>query len=70
VAIIVASHGCSPLKVLFAPLLATFDALLGALSGDVERRLSYPVLRSNRELIVCVPRNQVYTHTVQKMDTE
>jgi hypothetical protein len=33
-------------------------------------KLSYPVLRPNRVLIVCVPRNQVYTHTVQKMDTK
>jgi hypothetical protein len=32
--------------------------------------LSHPVLRPNRMLIVCVPRNQVFTHTVQKMDTE
>jgi hypothetical protein len=27
-------------------------------------------LSQNRMLIVCVPRNQVYTHTIQKMDTE
>jgi hypothetical protein len=27
-------------------------------------------LSQNRMLIVCVPRNQVYTHTVQKMETE
>jgi hypothetical protein len=27
-------------------------------------------LSQNRMLIVCVPRNQVYTYTVQKMDTE
>jgi hypothetical protein len=27
-------------------------------------------LSQNRMLIVCVPKNQVYTHTVQKMDTE
>jgi hypothetical protein len=26
--------------------------------------VSYPVLRSNRMLIVCVLRNQVYTHTI------
>jgi hypothetical protein len=28
------------------------------------RRVSHPVLRPNRMLIVCVPMNQVYTHTV------
>jgi hypothetical protein len=27
-------------------------------------------LSENRMLIVCVPRNQIYTHTIQKMDTE
>jgi hypothetical protein len=27
-------------------------------------------LSQNRMLIVCVPRNQVYIHTVQKMDTK
>jgi hypothetical protein len=32
--------------------------------------LSHPVLRPNQMLIVCVPKNQVSTHTVQKMDTE
>jgi hypothetical protein len=32
--------------------------------------MSHPLLRPNRLLIVCMPRNQVYTHTVQKMDTE
>jgi hypothetical protein len=32
--------------------------------------LSHLVLRPNRMLIVRVPRNQVYTYTVQKMDTE
>jgi hypothetical protein len=31
--------------------------------------LSHPVFRPNRMLIICVPRNQVFTHTVQKMDT-
>jgi hypothetical protein len=34
-----------------------------------EGRMSHPVLRPNQMLIVCVPRNQVYTHTIQKMDT-
>jgi hypothetical protein len=28
--------------------------------------LSHPVLRPNRMLIICVPRDQVYTHTIQK----
>jgi hypothetical protein len=32
--------------------------------------LSHLVLRPNRMLIVCVPRNQVSTHTIQKMDTK
>jgi hypothetical protein len=32
--------------------------------------VSHPVLRPNRMLIVCVLRNQVYIHTVQKLDTE
>jgi hypothetical protein len=32
--------------------------------------LSHPVLRPNQILIVCVPRNQVYTHTIQKIDTD
>jgi hypothetical protein len=32
--------------------------------------MSHPVLRPNRVLIVCVPMNQVYTHTISKMDTE
>jgi hypothetical protein len=39
----------------------------GLAGGEV---VSHPILRSNQMLIVCVPRNQVYTHTVQKMDTE
>jgi hypothetical protein len=32
--------------------------------------LSHPILRLNRLLIVCVCRNQVYTHTIWKMDIE
>jgi hypothetical protein len=32
--------------------------------------LSHPVLRPNQMLIVFMPRNQVYTHTILKMDTE
>jgi hypothetical protein len=32
--------------------------------------LCHTLFSQNRMLIVCVPRNQVYTHTVQKMDTE
>jgi hypothetical protein len=31
--------------------------------------VSHPVLRPNRMLIVCVSRNQVYTHIIYKMDT-
>jgi hypothetical protein len=31
--------------------------------------MSHLDLRPNRMLIVCVPRNQVYTHTVQKINT-
>jgi hypothetical protein len=37
VAIITAGHGHSPLKVLFMPLVAAFDALLGAVSGYIGR---------------------------------
>jgi hypothetical protein len=32
--------------------------------------VSHPIFSQNQMLIVCVPMNQVYTHTVQKMDTE
>jgi hypothetical protein len=35
VAIVVAGHGCSTLKALFAPLVAAFDALVGAMKDDV-----------------------------------
>jgi hypothetical protein len=35
-----------------------------------QKVMSHLILRPNRMLIVCVPRNQVYTHTVQKMGTE
>jgi hypothetical protein len=38
VAIVAPSRGRSPLKVLFAPLVATFDALPGAVNGDIRRR--------------------------------
>jgi hypothetical protein len=37
---------------------------------DMRVTLSHPVSRSNRMLIVRVPRNQVYTHTIQNMDTK
>jgi hypothetical protein len=37
---------------------------------DQEKLVSHRVLRLNQMLIVCVPRNQVYTHIVQKMNTE
>jgi hypothetical protein len=33
-------------------------------------RVSYPVLRPNRVLIVWVHMNQIYTHAIQKIDTE
>jgi hypothetical protein len=39
----------------------------GAASSPAD---AHPVLSQNRMLIVCVPKNQVYTHTVQKMETE
>jgi hypothetical protein len=32
--------------------------------------LSHPVLRPNQMLIVCVPMNQAYTYTVEKIDTD
>jgi hypothetical protein len=35
-----------------------------------KKPMSHPVLRPNQMLIVCVPRNQVYTHTMHKMNTE
>jgi hypothetical protein len=35
VAIITAGRGRSPLKALFTPLVASFDVLLGAVSGNV-----------------------------------
>jgi hypothetical protein len=38
--------------------------------SKLSRGVSHPVLGPNQMVIVCVPRNQVYTHTVQKMDTE
>jgi hypothetical protein len=34
-AIVTASHGCGPLRALHALLVATLDALLGAVSGDI-----------------------------------
>jgi hypothetical protein len=37
---------------------------------DPRTHISHWVLRPNRMLIVCVPRNQVYTHTIQKIDIE
>jgi hypothetical protein len=39
VALIMAGRGCSPLKALFVPLFAAFDALLGALGGDIRQCL-------------------------------
>jgi hypothetical protein len=35
ITVVVAGHGRSPLKVLFASLVAAFDALLGAMSGNI-----------------------------------
>jgi hypothetical protein len=35
VATVIIGHGCDRLKMLLAPLLATLDALLGILDGDV-----------------------------------
>jgi hypothetical protein len=35
-AVIVAGSGLSPFEALFVPLVATFDALLGVVSGDVK----------------------------------
>jgi hypothetical protein len=42
------------------------SALCELLNGDVGN-LSHLVLRPNRMLIVCVPKNKVYTHTIHKM---
>jgi hypothetical protein len=39
VVVVVVGRGHGPLKVLLARLVATFDALLGAVSGDVGRCL-------------------------------
>jgi hypothetical protein len=36
---VVVSHGHGPLKALLAPLFVTFDALLGAMGGDVRWHL-------------------------------
>jgi hypothetical protein len=35
VAIVTAGRGCGPLKMLLLPLVAAFDALLGAVGGDI-----------------------------------
>jgi hypothetical protein len=35
VVVVMADHGHGPLKALLAPLVATFDALLGTVSGDI-----------------------------------
>jgi hypothetical protein len=52
--------------------LGTVDDILEAVGTTLERlqEVSQPVLRSNRMLIVCVLRSQVYTHIIQKMDIE
>jgi hypothetical protein len=38
-AAIIVGRGCSPLRMLLAPLLATLGTLVGILDGDVRRRL-------------------------------
>jgi hypothetical protein len=42
VAVVTDGHGHTPLKALFAPLVADFDALLGAVSRDIGRCLLVP----------------------------
>jgi hypothetical protein len=57
-------------------MYVVFFLLTTSMSSTYERMflptwsLSHPDFRPNRMLIVCVPTNQVSTHTVQKMDTE
>jgi hypothetical protein len=53
-----------------APSRAYLCYILHSIAFIMHVCMSHPVLRSNRMLIVCVSRNQVYTYTVQKMDTE
>jgi hypothetical protein len=36
---VIVGHGCSPLRMLLAPLLATVGTLIGIVDGDVGRRL-------------------------------
>jgi hypothetical protein len=56
------------LSVNSARRLATWSPVAG--NGLIGTSLSHSVLRPNRMLIVCVLRNQIYTLTVQKMDTK
>jgi hypothetical protein len=51
-------------------LLLLVIVFIPMLMGTVSNIVSHTVLRSNRMLIVCVSRNQVSTHTIQKMDIE
>jgi hypothetical protein len=37
--VIAVGDGCGPLKPLLAPLVASFDGILGAVSGDVGHHL-------------------------------
>jgi predicted flavoprotein YhiN len=43
-AIIAVNCGCGPLKAVLVPLFAAFDALLGAMGGDVRRCLPIAAL--------------------------
>jgi hypothetical protein len=48
-----------------------WDLVRGVYSTSFLEELCHTqILSQNRMLIVCVPRNQVYTHTIQKMDTK
>jgi hypothetical protein len=41
-----------------------YTSAIGSIMYAMLCTLSHPVLRPNRMLIVCAPRNQVYTHTI------
>jgi hypothetical protein len=51
-------------------ILASSPAMVPEMLVDILYAVSHPILRPNRMLIVYVSRNQVYTHTIQKMDTK
>jgi hypothetical protein len=58
-------HGLEILEV------TCFQSIGKSIIKSVEEPLCHTrFLSQNRMLIVCVPKNQVYTHTAQKMDTE